>query len=367
MATRKDKQAQETEVQAATGQAALVGLRQVATTANVSTATVSRAINTPDLVSPKLRERINEAIDRLGWVPDGTARALATKRSSTIGAVFPTLTHGDFARATTAMQQELQKRGYTLLLACSDYDVEQEFQQIKKFIERGVDGLILVGENHHPELAKLLARRNVPTINTFVYSPETHGSCIGPDNRKLFFDMTKYLIDMGHQVFAVVAQSVENNDRAEARLQGIQDALAEQGIAVRPQHFAIGQWSISEGRHLFHRVMTTQPRPTAVICGNPSLAVGAYLESLAMGLKVPDDVSIVGYDDIEVMSHLPVSLTTVRVQSEQVGRNAARYLVGRLEGEDVEIPFQCDTEIVIRESSGPPPAGQSKAETRQRR
>jgi len=74
-----------------------------------------------------------------------------------------------------------------------------------------------------------------------------------------------------------------------------------------------------------------------------------------MGLKVPDDVSIVGYDDIEVMSHLPVSLTTVRVQSEQVGRNAARYLVARLEGEDIEIPFQCDTEIVLRESSGPPP------------
>lgn len=337
-------------------QAASVGLRQVALAAKVSTATVSRAINTPDLVSPKLRERINAAIDRLGWVPDGTARALATKRSFTIGAVFPTLTHGDFARATTAIQQELQSRGYTLLLACSDYDIEQEFQQIKKFLERGVDGLILVGQNHHPELARLLARRNVPTINSFVYSEETHGTSIGPDNRKLFYDMTKYLIDMGHAVFAVVAQSVEHNDRAEARLRGIQDALAEEGIAVRPQHFAIGQWSISEGRNLFRRVMLSQPRPTAVICGNPSLAVGAYLESVAMGLNVPDDVSIVGYDDIEVMSHLPVPLTTVRVQSEQVGRNAARYLIARLDGESADIPFQCETEIVIRASSGPPSA-----------
>jgi LacI family transcriptional regulator len=357
MASKKAPTPEPSKFKPGTDQASLVGLRQVAIAANVSTATVSRAINTPHLVSAKLRERINEAINRLGWVPDGTARALATKRSSTIGAVFPTLTHGDFARATTAIQQELQARGYTLLLACSDYDLEQEFQQIKKFIERGVDGLILVGENHHPDLAKLLARRNVPTINTFVYSPETHGTCIGPDNRKLFFDMTKYLIEMGHRVFAIVAQSVENNDRAEARLQGIQDALAEEGIAVRPQHFAIGQWSISEGRHLFRRVMTVQPRPTAVICGNPSLAVGAYLESLTMGLNVPEDVSIVGYDDIEVMSHLPVSLTTVRVQSEQVGRNAARYLVARLEGEDVDIPFQCDTEIVIRDSSGPPTSG----------
>ena len=344
-------------------QGSLAGLREVAVAAHVSTATVSRAINTPHLVSPKLRERIHQAIDQLGWVPDGTARALATKRSYTIGAVFPTLTHGDFARATTAIQQELQARGYTLLLACSDYDLEQEFQQIKKFIERGVDGLILVGENHHPDLDKLLARRSVPIINTFVYSPQTHGTCIGPDNRKLFFDMTRYLIEMGHVVFAIVAQSVQNNDRAEARLQGIQDALAEEGIAVRPQHFAIGQWSISEGRHLFRQVMATQPRPTAVICGNPYLAVGAYLESISMGLDVPQDVSIVGYDDIEVMNHLPVSLTTVRVQSEQVGRNAARYLMARLEDEPIDIPFQCDTEIVIRASSGPPSKKDNPAST----
>ena len=331
------------------------GLRQVAKAAAVSTATVSRAINTPALVSPKLRQRINEAIDRLGWVPDGAARALATKKSFTIGAVFPTLTHGDFARATTSIQEELHTNGYTLLLACSDYDVEREFQQIRKFLERGVDGLIVVGENHHPDLAKFLLRRDVPIINTFVYSQQSHGTCIGPDNHKLFYDMTRYLVDLGHEIFAVVAQSVENNDRAQARLQGIKDALAEKGIAVRPQHFAIGQWSISEGRNLFARVMGQQPRPTAVICGNPSLAVGAYLESVAMGLKVPDDVSIVGYDDIEVMSHLPVPLTTVRVQSEQVGRNAARFLLAQLEGREIDIPFQCDSEIVIRASSGPPP------------
>ena len=224
-----------------------------------------------------------------------------------------------------------------LLLACSDYDVEREFQQIRKFLERGVDGLILVGENHHPDLEKFLLRRDVPMINTFVYSQQSHGTCIGPDNHKLFYDMTRHLIDLGHEIFAVVAQSVENNDRAQARLQGIKDALAEKGIAVRPQHFAIGQWSISEGRNLFARVMGQSPRPTAVICGNPSLAVGAYLESVAMGLRVPADVSIVGYDDIEVMSHLPVPLTTVRVQSEQVGRNAARFLLGRLEGRDIEM------------------------------
>ena len=129
-----------------------VGLRDVARVAGVSTATVSRAMNNPDAVSQELRTRIASVVRHLGWVPDGAARALTTKRTGTIGAVFPTLTHGDFARAIQALQHELAARGYTLLLACSEYKPEQEYDQVRKFIERGVDALLLVGEAHHADL-----------------------------------------------------------------------------------------------------------------------------------------------------------------------------------------------------------------------
>ena len=129
------------------------------------------------------------------------------------------------------------------------------------------------------------------------------------------------------------------------------------GLAVRPQHFAIGEWTVAEGRSLFRRVIAADPRPTAVICGNAHLTVGALLEALALGLKVPDDVSIVGYDDIEVMSHLPVPLTTVRVPGQVVGRSAAQILVARLEGRELNVPLEIEAEIVIRASSGPPPPG----------
>ena len=334
-----------------------VGLRHVARVAGVSTATVSRAINRPEVVSADLRERIALAIERLGWVPDGAARALTTRRSYTVGAVFPTLAVGDFARATHAIQAELLQAGYTLLLACSEYDLDQELQQVRKFIERGVDGLILVGQAHHPNLAPLLARRRMPFVNTFVYDPQTHGTCVGPDNRKALISMTDYLADLGHVRFGVIAQSTRNNDRAGARLDGIRDALAMRGLAVRPQHFAIGEWTVAEGRSLFRRVIAADPRPTAVICGNAHLTVGALLEALALGLKVPDDVSIVGYDDIEVMSHLPVPLTTVRVPGQVVGRSAAQILVARLEGGEIDVPLEIEAEFVLRASSGPPPPG----------
>jgi LacI family transcriptional regulator len=256
------------------------GLRQVARAAGVSTATVSRAINTPEIVSADLRERIAAAVKQLGWVPDGAARALTTR--------------------------------------CS--------------------------------------RRQMPFVNTFVYDAATHGTCIGPDNRKALISITDYLLDLGHVRFGVIAQSTRNNDRASARLEGIRDALAMRGLGIRPQHFAIGEWTIAEGRNLFRRVIGAQPTPTAIICGNAHLAVGAVLEALEMGISVPEQVSIVGYDDIEIMSHLPVPVTTVRVRGQEVGQNAAQLLVARVERRAINIPLESEAELVVRASSGPPPS-----------
>ena len=264
-----------------------VGLRDVARVAGVSTATVSRAMNNPAAVSEELRDRIASVVRHLGWVPHGAARALATRRTGTIGAVFPTLTHGDFARAIQALQHELSEAGYTLLLACSEYDVEQEYQQVRKLIERGVDALLLVGEAHHRDLKELLDKNRIPYVNTFVYNPSTHGTCVGPDNHKALHKLTRYLVGLGHRSFGVVAQSTDNNDRAQARLQGIRDALAEQSIAIQPRHFAQGYWGINEGRQLFRRILAAKPWPTAVICGNAYLTVGALLESQQMGIAVP--------------------------------------------------------------------------------
>ena len=332
-----------------------VGLRDVARVAGVSTATVSRAMNNPAAVSEELRDRIASVVRHLGWVPHGAARALATHRTGTIGAVFPTLTHGDFARAIQALQHELSEAGYTLLLACSEYDVEQEYQQVRKLIERGVDALLLVGEAHHRDLKELLDKNRIPYVNTFVYNPSTHGTCVGPDNHKALHKLTRYLIDLGHRSFGVVAQSTDNNDRAQARLQGIRDALAEQSIAIQPRHFAQGYWGINEGRQLFRRILAAEPWPTAVICGNAYLTVGALLESQAMGIAVPGEMSIVGYDDIEIMSELPIPITTVRVSSDEVGRRAARLLVAKIEGRPAETNYECDAEVIVRGSSGPAP------------
>jgi LacI family transcriptional regulator len=313
-------------------------------------------MNKPDLVSPELRDRVLSVAKHLGWVPDGAARALTTGRSGTIGAVFPTLTHGDFALAIQALQRHLTARGYTLLLACSEYDPDQELQQVRKLIERGVDALALVGEAHDPELIDFLTQRAVPYVNTFVYNRESHGTCIGPDNHKALFNLTSYLVELGHRHFGLIAQTTTNNDRAQARLKGVQDALAARSIAIPPHHLATGLSGIGEGRALFRRILEHKPWPTAIMCGNAYLAIGAMLESQAQGIRVPEEMSIVGYDDIELMRELPIPITTVRVAGDEVGRRAASFLASQLEGGAIDIEFECEAQIIIRASSGPPGA-----------
>ncbi|WP_221931063.1 LacI family DNA-binding transcriptional regulator [Telmatospirillum sp. J64-1] len=337
------------------GNGQTIGLRQVAAIAGVSTATVSRVINNPDVVSPELRTRIEMVIKQLGWVPSGAARALATKRTGAIGAVFPALAQGDFARAIDALQDELTQRNHTLLLARSRYSEELEHQQVVKLVERGVDGLVLVGKTRPYLLQTFLDQQKVPYVNTFVFEAGSSVPCIGPDNHQALFRMTEYLISLGHRKFALIAQSTKNNDRAQARREGVFSALAEHGLAITPAHSTEGQWSIEEGRQLFRRILDAKPWPTAVICGNSMLAIGAVLESQAMGIKVPEEMSIVGYDDIEIMRELPISITTVRVASDEIGRIAGKVIVEMVSGGASVGGVELPSELVVRQSSGPAP------------
>lgn len=329
-----------------------VGLRDVARIAGVSTATVSRAVNRPESVSEALRDRVNLAIEQVGWVPNAAARALNSNRTGTIGAVFPALALGDFARAIDAMQDALAARDYVLLLARSNYDPELEFSQVRKLVERGVDGLILVGHSRAPGYQDYLSRLKIPYINSFVYEADAVMPCVGPDNAQAMAQMVDYLVEQGHRRFSMIAQTTRSNDRALARYEGVRRALEHHGLAIPPRALFEGKWSIAEGRALLRQAMALDPRPTALICGNSLLAVGALLEALSLGVAVPQQLSIVGYDDVEFMSELPVPITTVRVASDEVGRVAADCVLDLLEGKasrGQRIPF----EIVIRASSGP--------------
>jgi len=332
-----------------------VKLADVARHAGVSTATASRAINTPHLVSAEARERVEGAIRALNWIPHGAAKALASLRTRTIGVLIPTFGHQTIAAMIEALQHELALADYTLLMGWPDPTLETALKQAFNMIERGVDCLILMGEDQPEALMELLEKRNIFHVIAYTSGRQGRKNCIGFDNFLEMSKLTEHLLSLGHRNFGLITRGYAKNDRIRQRIEGVNYTLAREGIAIRPQHFIeVSHWLIGSGRDGMQRLMAQPPVPTAVICANDYLAAGAVLEATAAGLRVPDDVSVVGFDDVELAGQLDPPLTTIRVPAQRLGRTIARYILDRLEKGEAELPPRLEAELVIRGSTAPP-------------
>lgn len=330
-------------------------LDDVARRAEVSTATVSRCLSAPDKVRPELRQRVQAAIAALGYQPHGAARALASRRSNTIGAVIPTLDNAIFATVVQTLQDALALQGRTLLLASSDYRPERERSQIESLIVRGVDGLLLTGEERDPEVYELLARSGVRSVSTYVHHPDSPQSTIGFDNKGAMAKIVAYLHDLGHRRFAMIAGQGAENDRARERLQGVQDALRDRGLALPSERVLERPYSVDAGREALRVLISGSPRPSAIICGNDIQGLGALLEAQALGLAVPGDLSITGFDDLGLAKEIPPGLTTVHAPLAEMGRRAAAYLLAEEDSQRGPLHVALPTELVVRGSTGPAP------------
>lgn len=329
-------------------------LEDVARRAQVSTATVSRYFSAPDKIRPAMRLRVQTAIEELGYTPHGAARALASQRSNTIGAVIPTLDNAIFATVVQTLQKELSAQEQTLLLAASNYDPGQERRQIENLIVRGVDGLMLTGEARDPAVYALLERRGVRYASTYVHHPASPHPTIGFDNQRAMRKVLGYLHDLGHRSFAMIAGIAEDNDRARERIAGAREALERRGLHLAPANLLERPYAMPAGRKALRRLMAQADRPTAVVCGNDVLALGALLEAKALGLRVPEDVSITGFDDLDLAKEIPPGLTTVHAPLKEMGRLTAAYLLDAAPtGEDVP-HIELPAELVVRGSTGPP-------------
>jgi LacI family transcriptional regulator len=329
--------------------------QDVAVAAGVSSATVSRSFNNPDKVAPIVRARVLATAAALGWMPHAAGSALARGRTNIAGAIIPTLDNEIFAAQIGGMQSTFSTRSVTLLLGCSHYDREQAFKHAQAMLAKGVEALAIAGEAHKPELFDTIAARGVPYVVTYSYRTDSPHPCIGFDNHDAFYCMTRHLLDQGHRTIGLIVQPVAGNDRIEARVAGVRNALAGQGLGLRPQHVREGEWSIGFGRESLRAIMSGPlPQPTAVICGNDWLAIGALLEARTMGLMVPDDLSITGFDDVAMAAQMEPGLTTMRVDNARIGSLAADYLLARLSGETPSPVPPLLPEFIERGSTAPP-------------
>ncbi len=329
-------------------------LEDVARLAKVSTATVSRALTLPHKVKARTLERVQQAARQLGYVAHGAARALASRRTHTIGAVVPTLDNAIFANTIQALQRTLDVSGYVLLLASHDFDAAIEARVTRTLIERGVDGLVLLGTTHHPDIYRMLESHNLPYVLTWAFDESGNHPCVGFDNRAAGTRIADHLLDLGHRRFAMVSGITAHNERAQERLAGVRHALAARGITLPASQVVEKPYTHTGGREGLREVFGANGHPTAVICGNDVLAIGAIAECHARGLRVPEDVSVTGFDDMEMASLITPALTTVRFPAEELGVYAANHLLARLEDKAVELRSKLPTELVVRDSSAAP-------------
>lgn len=317
-------------------------VEDVAAQAGVSTATVSRCLNSPEVVSETTRQRVMRAVSALGYAPNFGAQALAAQRTNTFGAIVATLANAIFARGLQAFQEELGRNGVTLLVASSSYDPEVEAEQIRTLIARGADALLLIGHDRAPDLYALLVRRQVPYVVAWVADPTETRLSIGFDNRAAMRLMTDQVIGLGHARLGFISGIQSGNDRARERASGVRESVEAHGLEPDAVAMIETRYSIANGADAFAALMSSPPRPTAVMCGNDVLAAGAIRQAHSLGLRVPEDVSITGFDDIEIAEITTPALTTVRVPHKEMGRGAAAMLLdltlGRAHPRSKELP-----------------------------
>lgn len=321
-------------------------IRDVARETGLSIATVSRVMNDARNVSPATRDRVLQACRELDYLPNPAARALSTARSRTIAAIIPTIEHSIYAKYVAAIEQTLGARGYALVLAISNADPQSELKSARKLLGMGAQAFILSGAVHSPELGALLTRRNVPFVFTSTWDDASSTPTIGYDNAALAGDAVGYLHGRGHRDIAVLHGPLGESDRTCARCAGAR-AVSTQGPTLT---FFETTLDVAGGRSAGERVLDLERRPTAILCFSDVLALGAYFALAHAGLGVPDDMSVMGFDNLDWSAAAVPALTTIDLPARAMGETVAAQLMAHLEGGAPITPLQLGGRIIERDS-----------------
>jgi LacI family transcriptional regulator len=335
-------------------------LADVARLAGVSLGSASRALSVPDQVKPQTLANVQRAVEQLGYVRNGAAQALASRKTRTVAAIYPTLNNPIYADSIQALQQTLWGYGYQLLIASHEYKPARELEVLRAILERGVDGLVLVGTDHPPEVFELTRQYDLPYVLTWSVDETQYPHCVGFSNFEAAYQLARRIVGFGHRRVAMCGGSTFGNERVRARQAGTRAALREAGLDLRPEWIVEAPFTFEGGRQALRELWDGEVHPSVVICGTDLQAIGLLDECRAKGIRVPEDLSVTGFDDIEQARLTQPPLTTVRVPSLEIGARAARHLMALIDGRNGEDEIVLDAPVVERDTLSRPlgrPAG----------
>lgn len=315
--------------------------------AGVSDATVSRALNKPETVSEKTRKRVDAAIIETGYVPNPLAKAMVSGRTFTVGALVPTLDHAIFSKFLNALEAELSQANFSLVVAVTDGDSVAEVEKARKLLAMGVEGLVVSGMTHNEALVGECRRFAIPLVATSYFQPSADIPTIGYDNEVAAQMAASHLIALGHRDIAVIHGPIADNDRTRSRLKGLQHVMQAQPVSF---HYIETTLDYVGGASAVAR---WDNAATAILCLSDVLAMGAMSRLQENGIKVPEDLSIMGFDDMGPSAFLSPPLTSVQLPIAQMGQNTGRAICDYLQSGDPISPQELKPEIVVRRSTGP--------------
>jgi LacI family transcriptional regulator, gluconate utilization system Gnt-I transcriptional repressor len=327
-------------------------LSDVARQAGVSTMTVTRVLHAPEKVTPATRERVQRIIEAVGYVPDLVARSLTSARTGVVAAVVPTLSNSLIAEVTQGMSQTFARHGRQLMIGASNFSSKTEEEIVRSFLARRVDAIYLTGTSQTPETVRMLRAARLPVVQGGNIPEVPIDMVAGTSNIVASRALVAGLVRRYGGEIGYIGHDPVDNDRARDRRLGYIAALEAAGLQPQPGWMIERPLSMAGGADGIMALLAQKKRPRAVFCGTDVIATGAIFASLRAGLRVPDDIAIAGYDDLEIAGQMTPSLTTVRIPRFDIGVRAAEMIDMALAGErPVEPVADMGFQIMWRDSA----------------
>ncbi len=332
----------------------MVTISDVAREAKVSVATVSRVVNNSATVLPETARRVRETIEQLHYEPNAMARNFRTRASRVALILAPNITNPYYANILTGISTSARKHGYSIMICTVGGEREQEMEYLDILAKRHADGAILLAMALNNGDLERYAEK-YPIVQCSEYVPGTKVAHVAVDNYKAAYQMTEHLVCIGHRRIAMIS-SVNDYPSTQRRMTGYRDALAAAGIPFQEDYIRFGSfdYNFSSGYSGAQSMLSLRTPPTAIFCISDMLALGAINGAQDMGLNVPGNVSIVGFDDVEHATMIRPHITTMAQPCFQLGECAMELLYEQLRGDEhPRKEIILETELKLRSSSGP--------------
>lgn len=335
----------------------MASIRDVSKLAGVSVATVSRTLSRPEKVKSETRDIVMKAVQQLGYQPNMLARNFRAKRAFVVLVIVPNIANPFFSRVLRGVEKVANEKGYAVLVGDTNGSLRREDDYGDFAATRQADGVIQLAARVPESLKPLIAQKSgsIPYVNACEFFPGAEYSTVGIDNAAAAKAMTEHLIGLGHSDIAIMTGPAQS-PITEMRIHGFEEGMNNAGLRASAHHYVEGDYSLRSGKVCAEVLLASDKPPTAIMCFNDEMAIGALQTVRQKGWRVPEDISITGFDDISFAAYSDPPLTTLAQPTEEIGRAAMELLYNSLSGTIAKpVALRLPVTLITRDSSGPAP------------